>query len=210
MQEINTNYNFINEKFTINTDVYFTVDTTVIHGHRVCKLKTLKIHYHGEDFEMATGTTIYKYIINDGIRSIYSVELVNYLNRFINHENLFEVYSESKPEENNSKIRYGGRRNELIQQEITSFIIHENSNSYEFDRYKFGLISDNKFIKSELNKTRNQNYQICYSRFEDIKNTPIFCYVHQSLAVNQGSTIILCHIGYIIEKLANYHRFPEY
>ena len=40
MQEINTNYNFINEKFTINADVYFTVDTTVIHGHRVCKLKT--------------------------------------------------------------------------------------------------------------------------------------------------------------------------
>ena len=61
---------------------------------------------------------------------IFEVELINYLNRFINHENLYEVYSESKPEENNSKIRYGGRRNELIQQEITSFIIHDKSNDY--------------------------------------------------------------------------------
>ena len=53
---MNTNYTFINEKFSINTDVYFTVDTTVINGHRICKLKTLKIHYHGDIFEMKVGS----------------------------------------------------------------------------------------------------------------------------------------------------------
>lgn len=45
-----------NETFTINPDVYFTVDTTVINGHRICKLKSLKIHYHGDIFEMKVGS----------------------------------------------------------------------------------------------------------------------------------------------------------
>ena len=105
---MNTSYTFTNEKFSITEDIFFTVDTTVIKGNKICKLKTLKIFYHGETFEMITGSTVYKYFINDGIRSIYSVELVNYLNRLINHENLFDVYSDSKYEKNDSKIRYGG------------------------------------------------------------------------------------------------------
>ena len=82
---MNVNYNFINEKFSINTDVYFTVDTTVIHGHSICKLKSLKIYYHGDIFEMTYGTAIHKYIIQYGIRSIPSIELINYLNNLINH-----------------------------------------------------------------------------------------------------------------------------
>lgn len=51
---------------------------------------------------------------------------------------------------------------------------------------------------------------MCYSNYEEIKSIPVFCYVHPSLAINQGNTIILCHIGYILEKLANYKRFPEF
>ena len=211
MQEINTNYTFANETFKINPNVYFTVDTTVINGHRICKLKSLKIYYHGDIFEMTIGSTVYKYIIELGIRSIFSVELVNYLNKFINNENLYDVYSNNlKLEKFDSKstVCWPAERN--FEHDFSSFIIHDKSNEINSNRYKEGLIQNSLFIKSELNKTRNHNFPICYSRFEDIKNTPIFCYVHRSLAVNQGSTIILCHIGYIIEKLANYHRFPEF
>ena len=97
MQEINTNYIFSNEIFSINQDVYFTVETTVINGNRICKLKTLKIYYHGELLEMKSGTSLYRYVIEHGLQSIFSVELINYLNQIINHENLYEVYSsESK------------------------------------------------------------------------------------------------------------------
>lgn len=56
MPKMNTNYAFANETFTINPDVYFTVDTTVINGYRICKLKSLKIYYHGELFEMKVGS----------------------------------------------------------------------------------------------------------------------------------------------------------
>ena len=206
MSEMNTNYTFTNDKFIINSNVYFTVDTTVVNGHRICKLKSLKIYYHRELFAMKVSSTIYKYFIQYGLQSIFSVELINYLNRIINHENLYDIYSD-KNIPNLSVLRSQHRD---LQEELSSFIIHDKSNDYDLKRYKEGIISDSHFVKSELNKLRNSNFPICYSKFEDIKNIPIYCYVHPALAINQGSTIILCHIGYILEKLANYHRFPEF
>ena len=211
MQEMNTNFIFSNEIFKINPDVYFTVDTTVIHGHRVCKLKSLKIHYHGETFKMLSGETIHTYFIKKGLQSIYSIELINHLNKLVNYENLYEVYSSDSIIENsslNSSAAWACRRD--IQDNLSSFIIHDESNEINSKRYKNNLIQNSLFIKSELDKTRNLNYPICYSNYEEIKNIPIFCYVHPSLATNQGNTVILCHIGYILEKLANYKRFPEF
>ena len=145
------------------------------------------------------------------LQSIFSVELVNYLNRFINHEILYDIYSnELKIEDlsSNSTVLWPQHRDN--QQDLSSFILHDKSNDYDSNRYKDGLISDSHFIKSELNKTRNSNFPTCYSNFDEIKNIPIFCYIHPSLATNQGNTVILCHIGYILEKLANYKRFPEF
>lgn len=208
---MNTDYIFSNEKFIINQDVYFTVDTTVIDGHRICQLKTLKIYYHGDIFEMKSGETVHKYIIEKGIISIFSVELINYLNQIINHENLYDVYYDNLKLENfdpKSTPSRPGDRN--FEQDLSSFIIHDKSNEYNPNRYKSGLISDSHFIKTELNKTRNPKFPLCYSNYHEIKNTPVFCYVHPSLAINQGKTVILCHIGYILEKLANYKRFPEF
>ena len=208
---MNTDYIFSNEKFIINPDVYFTVDTTVIDGHRICQLKTLKIYYHGDIFEMTYGTAIHKYIIKDGLQSIFSVELINYLNRFINHENLYDIYSnDSKPENFDSKTLELGAQLRDNQQEISSFILHEDLNEINQKRYKSEIFDHRQIIKSELNKTRNQNYPLCYANYNEIKNIPVFCYVHPSLAINQGKTVILCHIGYILEKLANYKRFHEF
>ena len=108
VKQIMQNYTFTNEKFSITEDIFFTVDVTVINGNKICKLKTLKIFYHGETFEMVVGTAVYENIIKNGIRSIHSIELVNYLNRVINRENLFDVYSNSKYEENGLILRWGG------------------------------------------------------------------------------------------------------
>ena len=204
-------YTFTNEKFSITEDIFFTVDTTVIRGNKICKLKTLKIFYHGEEFEMKYGSTIYKYIIAKGILSIFSVELINYLNRFINHEDLYDVYSiDGKLEDFDSESSFSrpGIRNN--KQELSSLIIHDKLNEFNSNHYKPGLISDSHFVKSELNKLRNSKYPICYHKLEDIDQVPIYCYIHPSLAINQKNTIILCHLGYILEKLANYHRFPEF
>ena len=201
-------YTFTNEKFSITEDVYFTVDTTVIKGNRICKLKTLKIFYHGDSFEMITKTDLYNFIITDGLRSIPSVELINYLNNLSNGTNLFDVYKDLSKKALDQSFRRSPER--INEEDFASLIIHDKSNEYDPNRYKYGLIDNSRFIKSELNKTRNPNYPICYSKFEDIDVIPIYCYIHPSLAINQGSTIILCHLGYILEKLANYHRFPEF
>ena len=95
MPEINTNYTFTNETFRINSDVYFTVDTTVINGHRICKLKSLTIFYYEQIYTInSENRSIYEYFIMHGLKSIPSIELINYLNRYINQENLFDVYSD--------------------------------------------------------------------------------------------------------------------
>ena len=60
---------------------------------------------------------------------IFEVELINYLNRFINHENLFEIYSNNLNSENfDSNLSLVGPHDRNNQQEISSFIIHDNSN----------------------------------------------------------------------------------
>ena len=60
---------------------------------------------------------------------IFEVKLINYLNRFINHENLFEFYSNDlKLEIFDSKSSVCWPANRNNQQEITSFIIHDKSN----------------------------------------------------------------------------------
>ena len=140
---------------------------------------------------MKSGSTIHKYIIEHGLRSIFSIELINYLNRIINCENIYEIYSIDSKFQNFdqdlSPCRPAGRD---IQQELSSFIVHDKSIDFNPNRYKDGLILDSHFVKSELNKLRNINYPICYSNYEEIKNIPIFCYVHPSLAINVSLSLI--------------------
>ena len=92
--------------------------------------------------------------------------------------------------------------------ELKNLILHKND--YDINRYKQNLIQNSFFIKTELEKYRNSKYPICYKSFNEIKTIPVYCYVHPSLAINQKETIILCHLGYILEKLASYKSMPEF
>ena len=218
---MNSNYKFINEKFIINKNIYITVDTTVIEGNRICKLKSLKINYKGQIYEMECGKNIYKFIIQDGIRSISSIEIINYLNKFLNKDNLYEIYEltdeteleESKNDKSCSATRckpdaVAPAPTSEVCSELKNLILHKNN--YNPNRYKPNLIQHNRFIKTELEKYRNSKYPICYKSFNEIKTIPVYCYVHPSLAINQKETIILCHLGYILEKLASYKSMPEF
>ena len=313
------NYQFKTEKFSINQNIYFTVDTTVINGNRICHLKTLKINYYGKLHEMSYKSSINRFIIMDGIRAISSVELINYLNKFLNNDNLYEIYkscsevcgksgpvatgpdsgdcsedefdfdlsdleisddleinkscsatrceigrvatrptsgdcsedkfknnltktnsknnkscsatrcdngpwahgptpevcSEDEFKNNNSCSEVCGKPGPWAHgpdsgdhSELENLILHKND--YNPNRYKPNLIQHNQFIKSELEKYRNSKYPICYKSFNEIKTIPVYCYVHPSLAINRKETIILCHLGYILEKLASYKSMPEF
>ena len=283
------NYQFKTEKFSINQNIYFTVDTTVINGNRICHLKTLKINYYGKLHEMSYKSPINRFIIMDGIRAISSVELINYLNKFLNNDNLYEIYnscsevcgkpgpaaagpdsgdcsedefdfdlsdleisddleinkscsatshingpvatgptsgdcSENKFKNNLTKTNSKNNKSCSTTRcengpvatgptsgdcsELENLILHKND--YDINRYKPNLIQNSFFIKSELEKYRNSKYPICYKSFDEIKTIPVYCYVHPSLAINQKETIILCHLGYILEKLASYKSMPEF
>ena len=126
--------------------MFFTVDTTIINGHGICKLKSLKIYY-GEIFEIKVSLTIYKYFIQYEFQSIFSVESINYLNRNINHEVCKHLFCKNIP---NLSVVWSHHRD--FQQEILSFIIHDKSNEINQKRYKSEIFDHRQIIKSELNK----------------------------------------------------------
>lgn len=65
----------------------------------------------------------YKYIFED--------ELNNYLNRFINHDNLYDVYSGNlKLDKFDQELTSLGPQGRDIQQDLSSFILHDKSNDY--------------------------------------------------------------------------------
>lgn len=58
------------------------------------------------------------------LQSIFSVELVNYLNRYINHEYLYEVYSNDLNSEIlDQDLTVRGPPDRDIQQDLSSLII---------------------------------------------------------------------------------------
>lgn len=87
--------NFQKEIFNITSEINFAVQTAVFNGNKICQLKTLEINYKGKIFKMNVGTPLHHYLIQHGLRTINSVELINYLNKIINGDNLFEVYNEN-------------------------------------------------------------------------------------------------------------------
>ena len=115
---------------------------------------------------MKSGETVHQFIIQNGIRSIFSVELINYLNRIINHENLFEIYYDLQSEKNDLKSSSWWPPRRENESKISDFIFHNKFNEeINSKRYKFGLIDNYQFIKTELFKLRNPNFPLCYSKY---------------------------------------------
>lgn len=222
---MNNSFNFHKEIFNITSEINFAVQTAVFNGNKICQLKTLEINYKGKIFKMVVGTPLHQHLIQHGLRTINSVELINYLNKIINGDNLFEVYNENTQNSIlENKFQVGGtphlvqdhvveskNKNCLKNNKLEKLILHQDI-IYDIKRYKDNLIDGIKyrFIKSELIKTRNPKYPTVYHNFDEINVVPMFCCVHPSLATNRKETIIICHLGYILEKLASYKSFPEF
>ena len=56
------------------------------------------------------------------LQSIFSVELINYLNRYINHENLYEVY-------------YDNLKLEIFDSELSVVRPHRRNNQQDLSRF---------------------------------------------------------------------------
>ena len=78
----------------------------------------------GRFFEMDSRSSVYNYIIIMDLQSIFSIELINYLNSYINHDNLYEVYYDNlKLEIFDSNSPVLGPQDRDNQQDLSRFII---------------------------------------------------------------------------------------
>lgn len=104
---------FKETKFDITSDISLIVSLTYVQGHPIVETKKTKINYKGTILEVnrenKNNEVLMNRLVSTSLRSIFSIELVNYLNRLINGDNLYDIYVNNsnkmdKPEELNDYI----------------------------------------------------------------------------------------------------------
>ena len=228
------NLEFQETEFKLTKEIRFTANLAYFGTDPIIETKSVKLYYHSDKpiIVSRTGSAkdkwLYNLLITKGLSSISTLELINYLNRLINKENLYEIYNKS--------MKFNDNKNELIkyvtgekyaQQEVQSpccrsvarsqntTVDNKNddlsTNNLDSNKYIDSLFDSNgKPLMQKLNDVRNKNYPICYKSINDINCIPIWCYVHPSLAINQGKSIHLSHLAYFLEKIARSDQFPEF
>ena len=95
-------------KFEITSNISLFVSLSYARGHPIVETKKTKINYKGAilevNFNNDNNKVLTGRLMRKALYSIFSIELVNYLNRLINGDNLYEVYvnnsnKDDKPEE---------------------------------------------------------------------------------------------------------------
>ena len=170
--------------------------------------KKTKINYKGTLIEVnrenKNNEILMNKLISKSLYSIFSIELVNYLNRLINGDNLYEVYvnnsnREDKPEE---LISYVFKPEEACSstraRDIESVYINK-------------LVNDVGQVDLDLlDQNRNPKYPTCVHNFEEIDYVPIYTYIHPTLAKNQGNTVHIMHLGLLFQLLTRIKGLPEF
>lgn len=227
------NLEFQETEFKLTKEIRFTANLAYFGTDPIIETKSVKLYYHSDKpiIVSRTGSAkdkwLYNLLITKGLSSNSTLELINYLNRLINNENLYEIYNKSMKfnDNKNELIKYvtGEKyaQNDIVETCERSVARSQNttvnnknddlSNNLDSNKYIDSLFDSNgKPLMQKLNDVRNKNYPICYKSINDINCIPIWCYVHPSLAINQGKSIHLSHLAYFLEKIARSDQFPEF
>lgn len=181
------NWEFNNQKFIIAEDIYFSVDTVNINGNIICDIKTLKLHYYESFYNYNSS------IINKKINSIQSstklVEMMNILNRIINHENLYEIY----------KIKN-------YFDDSTEQILNLFKNKNDMSKYKDEIIFKKgfAFISSKVTESRNPKFPLWTKDFDELTYVPIYSRIKFTY-----SSKLLIHIVLLLGILTNMASTPD-
>ena len=193
---------FTTKTFNISENVSFSILMTYFDGHPICQTKSLKLMYHGQLQEMKSGNRLYNSIISQGIKTIETLNLINYLSRLIYGENVYDVYV------NNSN------QSDYVS-EMREYITHNQSIGSDRLNNKFDLIegivnNNGDIVLEELNKHRNEDFPLVVHNFDEIEVAPLFTYVHSNLTINRGETVHLCHFAFLLERLSHLSAYPEF
>ena len=193
---------FTEKTFKITENVSFSILMAYFDGHPICQTKSLKLMYHGQLQEMKSGNRLYESLIPHGLQMKEALDLLNYLARLIYAENIYEVYVN-----NSNQSDYVSEMKEYINHNTS---VRTPIRDSRFDLIE-GILHDNGHINiEELNKHRNEDFPLVVHNFEEIEVAPLFTYIHPSLAINQGSTIHLCHFAFLLERLSHLSAYPEF
>ena len=199
---------FKETKFDITSDISLFVSLSYVRGHPIVETKKTKINYKGTiievNFDNNNNKVLTGRLMRKALYSIFSIELVNYLNRLINEDNLYEIYVDNsnkmdKPEE---LIDYVFKPEEALssagQRDIESVYIKDLMNK------------DRNIDLDLLDQHRNSKYPTCVHNFEEINYVPIYTYIHPTLAKNQGNTVHVMHLGLLFQLLTRIKGLPEF
>ena len=194
---------FTEKTFKITENIKFSILMTYFEGHPIVQTKSLKLNYHGQLQEMKSGSRMYNSLISQGIKTTETLNLINYLCRFIYGENLYEVYVN-----NSNQSDYASEMKDYI---LHNTSIRSDRRDNRFELMKEVVTDHGDVILEELNKHRNnEDFPLVVHNFEELEFIPFFTYVHPSLAINQGSTIHLCHFAFLLERLSHLSAYPEF
>ena len=192
---------FTEKTFKITENVSFSILMAYFDGHPIVQTKSLKLMYHGQLQEMKSGNRLYESLIPKGLESQEALNLLNYLSRLIYDENVYDVYVN-----NSNQSDYVSEMKEYITHNTAAGSRGRNN---RFDLIE-GLSTGHIIIQEELNKYRNEDFPLVIHNFDEIEVAPLFTYVHPSLAINQGTTIHLCHFAFLLERLSHLSAYPEF
>lgn len=229
--------------YRISDDVALIVYQANFHGHPIIQTKRTRVQYKDKLFEFNRKTNLNKAfsdtILTNMLRVLNTVELVNYLNRLINHDNLYQIYEndytggneniddvvklvfeEKQRKETHSS--YGAQLNDLINEtseesscaSATCFndLNKESEESGRSSPSRFNDLFDEKgrIIVDALYKYRSPKYPLCISSIDELNYVPIYTFVHPKLLINQQSTMHLMHLAVLFKCLSRLQTMPEF
>ncbi len=229
--------------YRISDDVALIVYQANFHGHPIIQTKRTRVQYKDKLFEFNRKTNLNKAfsdtILTNMLRVLNTVELVNYLNRLINHDNLYQIYEndytggneniddviklvfeEKQLKETHSS--YGARLNDPINEtsEESSCasaarfddLNKESEESGRSSPSRFNDLFDEKgrIIVDALYKYRSSKYPLCISSIDELDYVPIYTFVHPKLLINQQSTMHLMHLAVLFKCLSRLQTMPEF
>ena len=191
---------FKHENYNIASDIRLEADVAYIQGQPIVKTKTVVLYYRGATFRASVyGSSFQRLLSMDVIRPQYTVELINYLSRLINHDNLFEIYVNNRNAE-----KYSLEELTFVKQENDE---HRGPTVFDKSEYSEGLLDDHdQFILKELLKTLNTKFSRTFNSIDELNYVPVYGYISSSSSISRTSEPIL-HLAIVFNVLAHQDRF---
>ena len=191
---------FKHENYNIASDIRLEADVAYIQGQPIVKTKTVVLYYRDKTFRAGVyGSKFQELLVMHVTRPQYTIELINYLSRLINHDNLFEIY-------------VNNRNTEKYNLEELTFAKQENDKQggptlFNKTEYSEGLLDDHEqFILKELLKTMNTRFSRTFTSINELDYIPVYGYISSSTSISRTSEPIL-HLSIVFNVLAHQDRF---